>query len=118
MPRFENVATPLDAVAVVVPTSVAPALTVAVTTVELSLVTTLLPPSCNETCGWVEKATPTTGSTGVLTDTTFVGDVATTIALFAPRDPEAPGDASISVAALPAESAMVPPFSARAEVEV
>ena len=51
IPRLLNVATPLEAVAVVVPTSVAPELTEAVTTVELSLVTTLLPWSCNETCG-------------------------------------------------------------------
>ena len=51
IPRLLNVATPLEAVAVVVPTSVAPALTDAVITVELSFVTTLLPKSCNDTCG-------------------------------------------------------------------
>ena len=49
IPRSSNVATPLDAVAVRVPTSVAPALTEAVTTVELSIVTTLFPESCNDT---------------------------------------------------------------------
>ena len=49
IPRSLKVATPLEAVAVVVPTSVAPALTEAVTTVELSIVTTLLPESCNDT---------------------------------------------------------------------
>ena len=49
IPRFENVATPLTTVAVVVPTRDAPALTVAVTTVVLSFVTTRLPTSCSET---------------------------------------------------------------------
>ena len=51
IPKLSKVATPFTAVAVRVPTSVAPELTEAVTTVELSLVTTLLPRSCNETCG-------------------------------------------------------------------
>ena len=51
IPKSLNVATPFTAVAVRVPTSVAPALTEAVTTVELSLVATLLPKSCNDTCG-------------------------------------------------------------------
>ena len=51
IPRLLNVAIPFTAVAVRVPTSVAPALTVAVTTVALSFVTTLLPKSCNDTCG-------------------------------------------------------------------
>ena len=41
-PKPEKVATPEDAVAVIVPTNVAPVLTVAVTTVELSVVTGLL----------------------------------------------------------------------------
>ena len=45
MPRLSNVTMPLAAVASRVPTSTAPVLTVAVTTVELSLVTTLPPVS-------------------------------------------------------------------------
>ena len=51
IPKLLNVATPFTAVAVRVPTSDAPALTEAVTTVELSLTTTLLAESCSETCG-------------------------------------------------------------------
>ena len=114
MPRSAKVAIPLTAVALREPTSVAPSLTDAVTTVELSLVTTVLPASCNDTCGWVLNAAPTTGPTGARTDTTLVGSDVITIALLAPNEPEAPGDASVSVAALPAESAMVPPFNASA----
>ena len=37
-----------------------------------------------------------------------------TMALLAPRDPEAPGDASVKVAALPAASLMVPLFNSNA----
>ena len=39
-------------------------------------------------------------------------------ALLAPRDPAAPGVASVSVAELPALSAIVPPFNASAVVVV
>ena len=51
MPRSVKVTTPFTAVAVTVPTRDAPLLTVAVTTVELSLVTTLPPVSWRETRG-------------------------------------------------------------------
>jgi hypothetical protein len=112
-----NVATPLTAVAVAVPTNVAPVLTVAVTTDELSLVTTLLPTSCNDTCGWVLNAAPDAVPTGVRTETTFVGAEVTTSALFADSDVTAPGDARVKVAALPAASTIEPPFSASAEVD-
>ena len=39
-------------------------------------------------------------------------------ALLAPNDPEAPGDARVSVALLPAASLIVPLFNESAEVEV
>jgi hypothetical protein len=58
IPRPVNVATPFTAVAVVVPTRVAPADTDAVTTVELSDVSVFPPPSVIVTCGWVVKAAP------------------------------------------------------------
>ena len=51
IPTSEKVATPLDAVAVAVPTTVAPLLTVMVITVLLSVVTVLLPESCTATTG-------------------------------------------------------------------
>ena len=117
MPRSSKVAIPLETVAVVAPTSVAPALTDAVTTVELSLVTTVLPASCNDTCGCVLNAAPTTGPTGARTDTTLVGSDVTTIALLAPNEPDVPGDARVSVAALPTSSTMTPPFNASALVD-
>ena len=117
MPRSTNVATPLTAVAVVVPTNVAPLPTEAVTTVVLSLVTTLPLPSCSATCGCVENAAPTAAPSGSRTETTWVGNVAMTIALLAPNDPTAPGDGSVSVAALPTPSRMVPPFNASAVVD-
>ena len=117
IPRFVKVATPLDTVAVVVPTSDAPALTVAVMTVELSFPTTRLPTSCNETCGWVVKAAPEAVPTGVRTDTTFVGAETMTSALLAPSDVAAPGATSVNVALFPAASTIVPPFSASAEVD-
>ena len=116
IPRLLNVATPLDAVAVVVPTSVAPALTEAVITVELSLVTTLSPESCNDTWGWVVNAAPDAVPTGVRTETIFVGSLVTTIALLAPNEPVVPGAGNVSVAAFPAASTIDPPFSASDEV--
>ena len=39
-----------------------------------------------------------------------------TKALFAPKEPEAPGEAKVNVAALPAASFIVPLFSAKALV--
>ena len=50
MPTSEKVATPLEAVAVAVPTTKAPLLTVMVTTL-LLLVTVLPPESCTATTG-------------------------------------------------------------------
>ena len=41
-----------------------------------------------------------------------------TIFLFAPNDPVDPGLGSVSVAALPEASLMVPPFSVRADVDL
>jgi hypothetical protein len=117
IPRLLNVATPLTAVAVAVPTSVAPALTVAVTTVELSLVTTLLPTSCNDTCGCVVNAAPDAVPEGFRTETTLVGVEVTTSALFADSELTAPGDARVRVAAFPTRSTIDPPFSARADVD-
>ena len=47
-----------------------------------------------------------------------VGAVVSTIsALLYPREPAAPGDARVRTASFPAVSRMVPPLSARAEVE-
>ena len=43
--------------------------------------------------------------------------VSKTMALLAPRDPAAPGVAKVRVASLVAESLMVPPARARAEVD-
>ena len=43
--------------------------------------------------------------------------LSTTSALLAPNDPVAPGSASVSVAAFPAESLTVPLFKANAVVE-
>ena len=117
IPRLLNVATPLTAVADVVPTSVAPALTVAVTTVELSLVTTLLPTSCNDTCGCVVNAAPDAVPEGFRTETTLVGVEVTTSALLLPSDPAAPGDASVRVAVFPATSTIEPPLSPKADVD-
>ena len=117
IPRLLNVATPLDAVAVVVPISVAPALTEAVITVELSLITTLFPESCNDTCGCVVNAAPDAVPTGVRTETTLVGALVTTIALLAPNEPLAPGAGSVRVAAFDAASTIEPPFSASEDVD-
>ena len=116
IPKFSKVATPLTAVAVRVPTRTAPVLTVAVTTVELSLTTTLLPTSCNDTCGCVEKAAPDAVPTGMRTETTFVGSLVTTIALLAPNEPVVPGAGNVSVATFPAASTIDPPFSASDDV--
>ena len=116
IPKLLNVATPLETVAVRVPTSVAPSLTVAVTTVALSFVTTLLPKSCNDTCGWVVNAAPDAVPTGVRVDTTFVGALVTTISLFAPNEPVAPGVGSVSVAVFDAASTIDPPFNASDDV--
>ena len=44
--------------------------------------------------------------------------VSITIALLAAKEPEAPGDARVRVAALPAASLIVPLFNDSAEVEV
>ena len=117
IPKLSKVATPFTAVAVRVPTRDAPALTIAVTTVELSLTTTLLPKSCNDTRGCVVNAAPDAVPTGVRTETTFVGEDVTTIALFAPSEPAAPGDGSVNVAVFVAASTMDPPFSASDEVD-
>lgn len=57
-PRSENVATPFDAVAVVVPTSSAEPETLAVITVELSLVTKPFDELWIATAGWVVNAAP------------------------------------------------------------
>ena len=57
-PTVEKVATPLEAVAVAVPTTVAPVLTVIVTTEVLSEVTVFPPESWMATAGWVVKAAP------------------------------------------------------------
>jgi len=58
MPTVENVATPLAAVAVAVPTTVAPLLTLIVTTVVLSPVAAFPLASETEIAGWVVKAAP------------------------------------------------------------
>ena len=58
MPTVENVATPLEAVAVAVPTTEAPVPTVMVTTLLLSLVSVLPPESRIATTGWVVNAAP------------------------------------------------------------
>jgi hypothetical protein len=58
MPRFVKVATPEDIVLVVVPTSVPPAETVAVTTEVESDVTVLPRASLTAICGCVVKAAP------------------------------------------------------------
>ena len=57
IPTVLKVATPLDAVAVAVPTTVPPLLTVIVTTALLP-VTVLPDASCIAIKGWVEKAAP------------------------------------------------------------
>ena len=44
--------------------------------------------------------------------------LSTTKALFAPNEPLAPGADNVNVAAFPAESFIVPPFKANAEVEL
>ena len=44
--------------------------------------------------------------------------VSITSALLNPRDPAAPGDASVRVLVLPTASLMVPPFSVNADVEM
>ena len=44
--------------------------------------------------------------------------VSITMALLSAKEPEAPGDARVRVAALPARSLIVPPFNDSAEVEV
>jgi hypothetical protein len=58
IPRFVNVATPDTAVAVTVPTSAPPVETVAVITVDESVVTVLPAESWMVTCGWVVNAAP------------------------------------------------------------
>ena len=58
MPRFVKVATPADAVAVVVPTRVPPDEMEAVTTVDESEVSTLPEESVTEICGCVVNAAP------------------------------------------------------------
>ncbi|MCE2710803.1 MAG: hypothetical protein LW596_08490 [Ilumatobacteraceae bacterium] len=63
------------------------------------------------------KAAPEAVPTGVRTDTTFVGADTMTSALLAPSEVAAPGVASVKVAELPAGSTIVPPLSARADVE-
>ena len=118
IPRLLNVTIPLTDVAVIVPTREAPLLTVAVTTVESSLVTTAPPESFSDTCGCVVNAAPDAVPTGVRTETTWVGSDATTIALFAPSEPEVPGAGSVNVALLLAASTMVPPLRANALDEV
>ena len=52
----------------------------------------------------------------LVTDATNGLCVSTIIALFAPKEPDAPGDAKVKVAALPLASLIVPPFNARALV--
>ena len=44
--------------------------------------------------------------------------VSITNALFAPKEPDAPGDDNVRVASLPAASFIVPPFNTSAEVPV
>ena len=51
-----------------------------------------------------------------VTDDTVGTTPSTTSALLLPREFDAPGLASVNVAALPAASLMVPEFSAKAEV--
>jgi hypothetical protein len=53
-----------------------------------------------------------------LTPDTVGAVVSMTIALFAPSELAAPGDANVNVAALVAASMIVPPFNARAVVPV
>ena len=108
---------PFTAVAVVLPTKVAPALTVAVTTVELSAVTMLPPLSWSDTWGWVVNAAPDAVPIGVRTEIICVGSDCTTIALFAPSDPVAPGTGSVNIASFPTASEMLPPFSSSEVVE-
>jgi hypothetical protein len=57
-PKSVNVAVPLEAVAVLLPTSVPPVETATVITVEESVVTTLPELSTTLTCGWVVNAAP------------------------------------------------------------
>ena len=55
----------------------------------------------------------------VVNDVGALGAVVSIInALFAPKEPDAPGDAKVRVASLPAASFIVPPFNASAEVLV
>ena len=46
-----------------------------------------------------------------------MGSDATTIALFAPSEPDVPGAGSVSVAVLPTESRMIPPLSSSEVLE-
>ena len=74
MPTPVNVATPRNAVAVAVPTTVTPALTLIVTT--LLLVVTVLPPaSCTATTGCVVKAAPFAAPAAFVINTKCVGTI-------------------------------------------
>ena len=67
----------------------------------------------------MDMATPTLKAPFAVDDVTYdtVGTVvSTTSALLAPREFDAPGLASVNVAALKAASLMVPEFSANADV--
>ena len=118
MPKLLNVTTPLRAVAVVVPTGVAPELMVAVTTVELSFVTTLLFVSCSDTFGCVAKAVPEAMPEGFRSEIILLGLVVITRALLAPSEPAVPGVANVNVAALPTASAIDPPLADSAVVDL
>ena len=67
--RSVNVATPLDAVTVVVPTTLAPALAVTVTVVKLSVVTVAPATSRRATIGCVERNPPEAPATGAVVTT-------------------------------------------------
>src|SRR5437764_1061530 len=72
MPTFENVATPATAVAVIVPTVVAPLLTDIVTTVVLSVVRVFPAPSRTATTGWVTNAAPLADPDALVVSTSCV----------------------------------------------
>ena len=90
-----------------------------------------MPPVSSVSCGvpdtvtdslkvtWMDIASPTLKvpfAVDDVTDDTVGTVVSTTSALLAPREFDAPGLASVNVAALPAASWIVPEFSANAEV--
>ena len=70
-------------------------------------VTSMTAPALYEPLALVEETVATAGAV-----------VSMTRSLLAPSEPAAPGDASVRTAAFPAPSAIVPPLSASAEVDV